>query len=375
MIVKRLVTFGFRNLDDFVFEPGKLVNILYGSNAQGKTNLLEALWLFTGSRSFRGSKDAELLKFGTEKGQLILDYETVARAQQIKLTLTSIRSAQQNGIALDSPLKLSGEFCAVIFSPEHLGLVKEGPQLRRKFIDSAICQLMPRYIFSVLEYKKILTHRNALLKDIPFHASLLETLDIWDEKLSVIGAHIIFTRMRYLKKLSEKASLIYAGISKNSETLLLSYSNHENFNYFCDLDHREEALKALTSSLFSAMKKMRETDLACGYTHAGPHRDDLQISISGISARTFGSQGQQRTAVLSLKLAEAAVLWDTTGEPPVLLLDDVMSELDSSRQDYLLNNIDGMQVFITCCDPTFQGALKNGSVFEVKNGSVRLNEL
>jgi DNA replication and repair protein RecF len=370
MTIKRLSYQGFRNLSDGVFEPDRQVNVLYGRNAQGKTNLIEALWLFTGSRSFRGAKDAELLCFGAENGRLEMDFEAAGRAQQIKINIDANRSAELGGIPLDSPLKLSGEFCAVVFSPEHLGLVKEGPAPRRKFIDSAICQLRPQHCAAVLEYKKALTQRNALLKDIPFHSSLLDTLDVWDDRLVKTGAHIIFTRLRYLKRLSQKACGIYSGIAKAKEELNINYTNFEGNIYSFELNDSKAAVSAISKALKSDMDKNRALDIESGYTHAGSHRDDLQILIGGISARSYGSQGQQRSAVLSLKLAEAAVLSETIGEPPVLLLDDVLSELDADRRDYLLNNIGGMQVFITCCDPLIQGALNRGAVYEIDAGKI-----
>ena len=370
MTVSRLAYTGYRNLKDGAFEPCGQVNVLFGKNAQGKTNLLEALWLFTGARSFRGAKDSELVTFGSPNGSLLMDYSAAGREQTIKLTLNGSRSAEQNGIPLDSPIRLTGNFCAVIFSPEHLGLVKDSAQQRRRFIDSAICQIRPPHASLVLEYRKTLNQRNALLKDIPGFADLLDTLDVWDERLCNIGAQLTFMRLRYLHRLSEKASGVYEGISKGSEQFRLSYTDFEDKTYDCDVSDAKTALKTIYNSLKKSMIRLRSNDIDSGYTHAGPHRDDIRIDIAGISARTYGSQGQQRSAVLSLKLAEAMVLHDTIGEPPVLLLDDVMSELDSTRQDYLLNHIGGMQVFITCCDPSWQSADENSAVFEVHEGMI-----
>ena len=370
MTINKIEHLNFRNLKPDSFKPSAKVNVLCGKNAQGKTNILEALWLFTGSRSFRGSKDIDLITFGSDKGQILMEYMAEGRAQQIKIMLNGTRNAEHNGISLDSPLRLSGKFCAVIFSPEHLELVKNCSQLRRKFVDDGICQLKPLHARTVAEYKKILTQRNALLKDIPRHSELLDTLEIWDEKLCKLGAQIIFTRLRYLKKLSEKAAGFYAGISKNSENLKLEYINNEEKIYECDITNTHSALSTIYNLLKQSIIKTRSNDIDSGFTHTGAHHDDLQIYIGGISGRNYASQGQQRSAVLSLKLAEAAVLWEIINEPPVLLLDDVMSELDSSRQDYLLNNIEGMQVFITSCNPSWQEVLINGAVFDVDAGRV-----
>jgi DNA replication and repair protein RecF len=282
-----------------------------------------------------------------------------------------VRKAELNGTPLDSPLRLSGEFCSVIFSPEHLGLVKEGPQLRRKFIDAAICQLSPRHASAVLEFKKALAQRNALLKDIPRHSQLMDTLDTWDDKLCRSGAHIAYTRLRYLKRLEKKTCDNYGGIAGSGEKLRLEYLSPEGVDLSCELSDPAAALKSISHELNGAMRRTRALDIESGYTHAGPHRDDLDIYINEKLARSYGSQGQQRSVVLALKLAEAAVLRDSMGEPPVLLLDDVMSELDRSRQDYLLNSIEGMQIFITCCEPTWPAGLRGSCVFEMISGVLK----
>jgi DNA replication and repair protein RecF len=374
MKVNRLILNGYRNLKQTYFEPSSAVNILFGNNAQGKTNLIEALWLFTGSRSFRGAKDYELK--AKDKSTAILELNFIARECENNaiLEITTNRKAVLNQSNLESAAKLAGEFCAVIFSPEHLSLVKESPQLRRKFIDAAICQLWPRHVALIMEYQRIISHRNALLKDIINHSELLDTLDIWDEKLSELGAQIIFSRLRYLNRLAQKADFIYNGISNGNEQLTLLYQDSEQQQYSIDLDDKARAIKQLNSLNLQKIKQDRQKDFAQGNTHTGPHRDDLIININGLSAKQYGSQGQQRSAVLALKLAEATVLKEQTGEAPILLLDDVMSELDKSRQAYILNSIDGWQVFITCCDPSGFSQLKNGTVFEVIDGNITKKE-
>jgi DNA replication and repair protein RecF len=370
MKVNRLLLSGYRNLKQTDFEPCENVNIIFGNNAQGKTNLIEALWLFTGSRSFRGSKDIELKNKNENSANLKLNFTARENTNNAQLEIIFNRKAILNNSNLESATKLAGEFCAVIFSPEHLSLVKDSPQLRRKFIDAAICQLWPRHVALVLEFSRIIAHRNALLKDIKHHSGLLDTLDIWDNKLSSISSQIIFSRLRYIKRLAKKADLVYNGISNGKEQLTLIYHNSEQLQYSVNLDDKPNALKELYSLLSKDIKQSRQKDLARGTTHIGPHRDDLLININGTSARQFGSQGQQRSAVLALKLAEAEVLKEQTGEPPILLLDDVMSELDKGRQAYILNCIEGWQVFITCCDPSGFSQLKNGTVFEVIDGTI-----
>ena len=373
MTVAGLSLRGFRNLADAGFSPCDGINVLYGENAQGKTNLIEALWLCTGSKSFRGAKDAELIRLGEKNASLALTFEAAGREQQLQLTIDGGRKALLNGVTLESPAKLAGEFCAVIFSPEHLNLIKDGPALRRRFIDAAICQLMPRHAPAAAEYQRILFQRNALLKDIPQHSELIDTLDVWDERLARAGAAMIFTRLRYLRRLSAAASAVYGGIARGEE-LDIAYESSEHVDYSCPMENTAAALRQLTDSLRQAMTALRGADIDAGYTHAGPHRDDLAVTVNRLSARSFASQGQQRSAVLALKLAEAAVLREQRGESPVLLLDDVLSELDFNRRDYLLNHIEG-QVFITCCDPAGIAGLLGGRTFEVNGGRVTRTDI
>lgn len=368
MIANRISLDCFRSYKVVSIEPCPGVNILYGNNAQGKTNLIEALFLFTGSRSFRGAKDSELLKIGESSCRLELCFEAKNRNNTAKIEIKPQRKAYLNGVSLESPTRLAGEFCAVVFSPEHLGLVKEGPQLRRKFIDAAICQLWPKHYSHISAYLRVLSQRNTLLKDIPRHSSLLDTLDIWDQKLSDIGSQLIFTRLRYLKRLSEKTSGIYKGISDNEQMKI--YYKAQGIDYPDLSEDKTKCILSIRSLLYDGIRKNLSSDIDSGYTHLGPHRDDLEIEIDHLSARLYGSQGQQRSAVLALKLAEAAILNEQTGEPPVLLLDDVMSELDKKRQDYILNHIGGWQVFITCCDPSVFSSLESGFVFHVSGGKI-----
>ena len=369
MKVVRVSTRSFRNLQDGELAPSGGVNILFGDNAQGKTNLIEALWLFTGAKSFRGAKDGEMIRIGAERASVFLEFEAAGRLNEAKIEISAGRRARLNGVELESAASLVGAFRAVVFSPEHLGLVKAGPALRRRFLDAAICQLRPRYAASLMDYRRALAQRNALLKDIPRHSELLDTLEIWDAKLCAAGAPIVLTRLRYLKALGEGAAAVYRGIARGREEIDFSYCAAEGGDY----PSPEEANGAV--SLFGGLlaQKLREGragDIECGFTRSGPHRDDFLIGLDGLSARLYGSQGQQRSIALALKLAEAALLQKAAGEPPVLLLDDVLSELDGMRRDYLLNHIGGWQVFITCCDPADYKSLGSGRIFEVKGGAV-----
>ncbi len=343
---------GFRNLCAGSIEPCDGMNVIYGKNAQGKTNLLESMWLFTGGRSFRGAKDAELVGFEQEKASLILRFYSEGREQEAEVSVVNgKRSAVLNGVPKKSPAQLVGTFRAVLFSPEHLSLIKGGPALRRTFIDAAMCQIKPAYASLLSHYNHTLNQRNALLKDIPRHAELLDTLEIWDDRLARYGEAVTKERAAYIEKIEPSAAEIYAGISENQEIFGIQY--------------RKSA-----ENLSEALRAARREDIQCGHTTVGPHRDDLEVTLNGVSARSFGSQGQQRSLVLALKLAEAGTLEKLGGEPPVVLLDDVMSELDAGRQNYLLNRLDGRQVFITCCEPETIARLEVGARFEVRKGEV-----
>lgn len=347
---------GYRNLEAGVFAPGEGVNVICGKNAQGKTNLLEALWLFTGGRSFRGVRDGDLIRRGEAQAKLALSFYRDDRAQEAALALVgNRRQASLNGVPLRSPGQLVGQVCAVIFSPEHIALVREGPAGRRAFLDGALCQIRPGYARLLGRYQRTLSQRNALLKDIPRHCELEDTLAVWDEKLVQDGARIVAQRTAYLELLGPAAAGQYSGLSHGRETLALSYQ------------HSAPDLRA-------ALRAGRRQDIRQGFTGAGPHRDDLNLLLDGENARSFGSQGQKRSIVLALKLGEAAILEARTGEKPLVLLDDVLSELDAGRQEYLLNHLAGCQVFITCCEPGQAARLRGGRVFAVEAGRVTAQE-
>jgi DNA replication and repair protein RecF len=348
--VRRLSWNNYRNLRTGTFEPCKGVNVIFGQNAQGKTNLLEAMWLFTGERSFRGAKDAELILRGESSARLTMEFYSEGREQNARITAENgRRSAELNGVPKGNCSALTGKFCAVVFSPEHLSLVRGGPALRRDFVDSALCQIKPGYASLLSGYNHTLLQRNTLLKDIPHHAELMDTLSIWDDRLCQFGEKIIRQRNAYLDALSSPAAEFYSGISANREALSLAY------------------LKS-AENLRQALSNGRNEDLLNGYTGSGPHRDDIEISIDGLSARAYASQGQKRSAVLALKLAEAELLGRMIGEKPVVFLDDVMSELDSQRQDYLFNHLTEFQVFLTCCEPGGARPMESGALFRMENG-------
>ena len=366
MNVTSLSFTGFRNLEDGVIEPCPGVNVLYGANAQGKTNLIEAIWLLSGNKSFRGAKDSEFIGFGKDHAVIKAGFFTEGRDQTARISYSAgKKEAFVNEIKQPSSSALLGKLCAVVFSPEHLSLVKGSPNERRSFIDGAICQIKPGFRDTLLEYNRTLKQRNALLKDIPYHSGLSDTLDAWDYRLSVLGASIVRTRIKYVTKLSECAENYHDGISNGKEKLAVSYSSGIPDEHCGDLD---SARKYMISYLAAHKKE----DISAGSTGFGPHRDDIDIRINDMSVRMYGSQGQQRSCVLSMKIAEEELIKIAVSEEPIVLLDDVLSELDPMRQEFLLNELHERQVFITCCEPSSAERLRSGRAFRIESGRIAL---
>ena len=364
MRVKRIGFKQFRNLKDCDIFPCDGVNVIYGDNAQGKTNMLEAVWLFCGGHSFRTNRDSEVIKWDAPFARLDMDFFGQNRDQTATLKITAGKKAVSvNGIEKNSTSSLIEKFCAVVFSPEHLNLIKRGPGERRRFIDSAICREKLQNAVILSKYNRMLNQRNTLLKDIARRPALEDTLDIWDAQLVGYGAMLIQKRLEYIKNLAEKAAGFHSGISGGKEKLTVRYISTENIS----VENTAEEIKKYFAEKCAANRK---NDIHTGITLSGPHRDDIEILINGKNAKSFASQGQQRSAVLSLKLAEAAVLKERMGEEPVILLDDVLSELDGGRQDFLLNELKDCQVFITCCEKSNKEQLKKGTVFKVSGGSI-----
>lgn len=376
MHVIRLATQNFRNLEDAELFPCEGVNVIYGDNAQGKTNLLEGLWLFTGGHSFRGAKDAELPRLDQKTGMnqpaaaLSMDFFSEERVQKAVLQIENgRRSSVINGVKKKTGSALIGKVRAVIFSPEHLLLIKEGPSRRRSFIDGALCQMRPSFAATLSVYNRALLQRNALLKDLLRFPELRDTLEVWDLRLAKLGAAVMKERAAYVDKIAPKVQDIYGGISRGKERIEVEYSPAVRFST------EKPAIGEIEELFLKELKRTIPSDIRAGFTSIGPHRDDLEIRLNDLSARSYGSQGQQRSAVLALKLAEAETLAGASGETPIVLLDDVMSELDQSRQDYLLNHLHGRQVFITCCSPETVSLQETGKRFRVSGGSVAPEEV
>ena len=354
----------YRNIADCTVEPCSGVNVIYGDNAQGKTNLIEALWLFCGGHSFRTAKDSEVIRWDRDFARLGLRFFGQEREQTAVLTIGGKRrQVQINGVEKKSSSALIEKFCAVVFSPEHLNLIKRGPGERRRFIDSALCREKLQNAVILSKYNRMLIQRNALLKDVLRKPELEDTLEIWDEQLTRYGAMLTRRRLDYVQILSKRAARFHKGISGGKEKLEIRYVSTADAV-------SDDSERGLEQKLADKFRQNRKNDVKLGATLAGPHRDDIEILINGKNAKSFASQGQQRSAVLSLKLAEAAVLKERMGEEPVILLDDVLSELDNGRQDFLLNELKDCQVFITCCERSNKEQLKNGKIFFVENGVI-----
>lgn len=363
MYIESIVLEHFRNMGRLELTPCQGINVIYGDNAQGKTNLAEAIWLFTGAKSFRGSKEKEMVQFGQEQATALLHLYGGGRSQQAKLRIGNQRQMELNEIALPSPAKMAGVFYSVVFSPVHLSLVKEGPALRRRFLDTALCQVVPKYGSYLREYHRVLDQRNALLKDLERFPQLEDTLVVWDQHFAKLAAAVLYCRFHYVKRMASKAKEVYLGISGQEEELELFME--------CSVPAQEDmSREQLRQQVLLTLKEKRREDIARGSTSAGPHRDDLEFLVNGVSAKAYGSQGQQRSCVLALKMAECAIIEEIAEESPVILLDDVMSELDSRRRSYLLNKIQGRQVFVTCCDQESVDLLEQGQAFYMERGCI-----
>ena len=356
MYLERIEYENYRNLEKGVFVPDEAMNVIYGENAQGKTNLIEAIWLFTGRKSFRGTKDTQLINIESKNQTAVLkaNFFSEGRHQTGEIIITNKRLASMNDVNLSSASGMSEKFSAILFSPADMDLVKEGPLVRRKFLDNAISTVRPKYEKILQAYNRAVMQRNAILKDVAFHRELEFMLDVYDERIAKSGAYIIAQRKKYIEALMDYIVDIYSGISSNKEEISIKY--------------KSTAGAGSEAEILKSLKETRKQDTVNATTNVGPHRDDMEFFINGLSLKIFGSQGQRRSAIIALKLSEAEILKKNTGEQPIAILDDVMSELDLSRQDYLLNHIKGWQVFITCCDPNNIKMLDNGKVFKIENG-------
>ena len=367
MIIQSLRLKGFRNIAEAEIAPCQKVNIILGQNAQGKTNLLEAIWLLTGNKSFRGAKESQMIPFGGEVFHVEASFHDREREQFLSFTGGERkRKILLNGVPLKAASELAGVFPAVIFDPAGLSVVQDGPGERRKFLDDAISGIKPVYAKYLSQYQAVLEQRSALIRDAGRFERFSDTLDVWDLQLAKLGTILSVFRTDYLKKLRPAAAEIYGGFTGFSENFSVEYES----SVFPPGTPLSAYTDELIQFFFDTLRKERETDLKFRCTTKGAHRDDLKLTIGGRPARIYGSQGQKRSCAVALKLAEAALIRGILGENPVVLLDDVMSELDQSRQDYILNRVRDFQVFITCCDVSNTLRMESGKIFTVCGGEI-----
>ena len=357
MYIESIELKNYRNYDSLFLQFDKGTNIFYGDNAQGKTNILEAVYLCGTTKSHRGSKDREMIQFDADEAHIRMFVKKEGISRRIDMHL---KKNKTKGIAVDGiPIRKAGELFGILnlvfFSPEDLNIIKNGPGERRRFMDLELCQLNKLYLSDLSSYNHVLNQRNKLLKDLSFQPSLLNTLDVWDEQLARYGASIIQGRKKFIEEMNGIITEIHRNITGGKEEIRLLYEpsvSEENF--------------------LSVLLRNREKDCRFKLTSEGPHRDDLCVKINGMDIRKYGSQGQQRTAALSLKLSEIYMVKKRIKDMPVLLLDDVLSELDSSRQNYLLNSISQVQTMITCTglDDFIDKRFHINKIFKVVDGRV-----
>ena len=331
MWIKKIKIKNFRNYEKEEINLEKNINIFYGQNAQGKTNIIESIFLCSLGKSFRAKKDNEMIKLNEQNAMVEIEYEKSDREGKIKIEIGNKKNIYLNGIKIKKLSELLGNLNIVIFTPDDINILKGGPQNRRRFLDIMISQLRPNYMHILNLYIKTMEQRNIYLRQIKEEHKDENLLDIWDEKLSEYAIKIYEYRKEFIKKIIKKLDIIHKNITNNAEQIELDYITE------CDI--KEKYLKLL--------KERRKLDIIKGFTTKGVHRDDFMIYINKKDIKIFGSQGQNRTAMLSLKLAELQVIYDEIGEYPILLLDDFMSELDKTRRKNFLENIEGTQVIIT----------------------------
>ncbi|MCR5576025.1 MAG: DNA replication/repair protein RecF [Oscillospiraceae bacterium] len=366
MIVRRIALNGWRNYDFETAEFGAGTNVICGANAQGKTNLLEAVYLLSSGRSFRSRFDKELIGFDCDGCEVLADVYSHGREQTVQIRLMNGRPKRilVNGVK-KSAAELSEVVNTVLFCPDDLNLIKEGAAVRRRLMDNAICQIRPKYAALLADFNKLYENKTRILRDWRDKPSLLDTLDDFSDGMARVSAQMIRYRAAYARRLCEAAAPIHRDFSDGGEELDVAYRTVGSVT-----DPFAPA-KEIYYEICAHQEKHRQAELDSAQCLTGAHKDDLEISINGRAARAFASQGQTRTAALSLKLAEREILLAETGEYPVLLLDDVLSELDQRRQAFVLNRIGGGQTFITCCEDEGISRKTGARVLFVENGRIR----
>ena len=359
MFIKRLQMLNYRNYNALDIELCPNVNVFMGDNAQGKTNILEAIYYCAFAKSHRTSKDKELINWNGEHAFISVDVgrERLDKRIDISILKDGKKSIRINKIKIKKIGELFGNFNVVMFSPEDLRIIKDSPGVRRKFIDMELCQLNPKYYYNLVQYNKVLNERNILLRN---RSTSSEMLEIYDMQLVEFGYNIIRERIKYIESLNKYAEKIHSDITSGKEKI--------NFKYISTI----KDLENIKENFYTLLEKNRSKDCDRGITSIGPHRDDFFVYINDIDTKSYGSQGQQRTAVLTMKFSSLEIIKELTGEFPVLLLDDVLSELDFNRKKYILSTIGQIQTIITCTgiEDLYEYLDEKAKVFKVKNGEI-----
>ena len=359
MFIKRLQMLNYRNYNVLDISLGPHVNVFMGDNAQGKTNILEGIYYCAFARSHRTSKDRELINWNSDNALLSVTVgrERLDKRIDISILKDGKKAIQINKIKIKKIGELFGNFNVVMFSPEDLKIIKDSPGVRRKFIDMELCQLNPKYYYNLVQYNKVLNERNSILRNRNINKDIL---DIYDMQLVEFGYNIIIDRLEYIQKLNKYSTKIHSDITSGKEKIEFKY-----ISTIKDLENIKE-------NFYSLLEKNRVRDCERGITSVGPHRDDFTVLINDIDTKSYGSQGQQRTAVLTIKFSSLKIIKELTGEHPVLLLDDVLSELDFSRKRYILSTIGDIQTIITCTgiEDLYEYLDDKSKVFKVKDGEI-----
>lgn len=366
MHLKTLKLQNFRNYEDESFALDPAVNLICGENGQGKTNLLEAAAACSTMRLFRTAQKKEGLRFGADDARICAEFEAQGRDHTLELRLSRLKAMEiyKNGVRQKRQSDVQGLLKTVLFCPEDLMLVRAGAAARRRFLDTALCQLRPNYARYLEEYNRLHEHKTRILRDSEEYPSLLDTLPEFDLRMAQSGAVIIYYRARFCERLKEYAGIAHRECSGGREELGVEYQTVSTISDpLAPIETIYDQLRAHQASHAAAERASR-------MCLSGPHKDDIAVTIGGVNARQFSSQGQTRTAALAFKLAEREIYREITSRTPLLLLDDVLSELDPRRQEYVLNRILGGQVFITCCEEDRLGTLLSGKVFHIADGKV-----
>ena len=366
MYCKKIKVRGFRNIEEAEVEFSFGINILIGENAQGKTNLLEAIFYPSVGRSFRGANTPEMIGFGKHSAEISIDFRDQVRDQNINVVLyrDKQRKIEKNRIKVDKLSDIVGSFRAVLFCPEHLSMIKDGPSGRRSYMDMAISRVYPLYMHSLQRYAYLLKQRNALLKSAYNDRSAFDaTIELWSAEMAKEAATISQMRLDFVKRVESRVGEIFSEMTGEKERPTLKYSGSAG------LSENEYSDREITEKkYFSCLMNNHEREIAMGATLYGIHRDDIDIYLNGKSARSFASQGQQRSLALALKLSEGEICREEFGDEPVFLFDDVLSELDETRRDYLIHKIIGKQVIMTSCEVALLSEMEGARTIRVKNG-------